>query len=556
MQESVFTPENCTINQILGDRASFYNIPNYQRPYSWNNEQLDTLWDDLTDAYNNKDKQKEYFLGAIIVIPSPDSTDERFDVIDGQQRITSLIILFATLFAIDPDLDQETKDTIADCVISIITKNHRLSVKLLTHADQQNYFERVITNTAELLQQTYNKTERNNNKYLNAALVFSERIKECSNMDMEGFITYILNNVHIIRIKCSNQQFAIKLFRIINTRGLNLSEADLIKSFLLSTLPQPKHNQFISHWNKILTIIDQADDVNLDNILLAFEYYLLASNPKRSLSEEIEGVFMKEYRKEGANDFLLNLEKFADGYIQTLEDYHNFPFRYLKHQIYWRPILSAAKFKDYSRQRQLSEILKKFYYQYWIAGYTTAKIKQISFNIIRYIKEGRDISDIQKELNKKAHDDNAISRCITNLKENIFGEAWLKPLLIMIELSMNDDSVQTNFINLDRKIHIEHILPVDPTHHHTYPFPNPKEDFINKLPNLTLLSGRKNIQASNNPFKEKKECYRGKGKDGSTSFKITGETVFIYEDWNEQNYEARREWLYEKIKDILDIEIK
>ena len=541
-----FDAEPTSLGDIFGTSDSFYKIPNYQRPYSWGNEEVKILWEDLWTAFtNNKENpemDKNYFLGGMVLTPS-DKVDY-LDVVDGQQRLTTLMILFC-VFRDYGALEENYKTVIENKI-----KDHKNygRLKLLTEVGKRNEFEIQILNEIKL--NLDEEKEERKNKYLNTTYIFKEEIETLkkNKEEIEKFIDYLLEKVKIIKIICTSKAFAIKLFQIINTRGLDLSETDLIKSFLLYKLEKNKHEQFISDWAEIEKSIKGI--TNIDNLFIAFEYYLLEKNPRKTLSEEIENEFKNKYND--SNEFIFDLKKFTEKYLDICEDKLNFPFRYLRHQGYWQPILTSAKLTmndgDYE---SLSKLLKQFYYLYWIAGYTTAKIKQTSFNIIGWIKGGQNISEIQKKLREKITEDKVIKGCEDTLfDENVYGERWVKPLLLLIEYNQTEGNT-TDYIAIEPKTHIEHILPQDAEYHHTYQFEEKHQNYIDKLPNLTLLSGRKNIQASNNPFSEKKKCYRGKGIEGETGFRITQKIIDECDEWNSEEFQKRKVFLKQEINKLL-----
>jgi hypothetical protein len=150
-------------------------------------------------------------------------------------------------------------------------------------------------------------------------------------------------------------------------------------------------------------------------------------------------------------------------------------------------------------------------------------------------------------------------------KGSIYNTAWSKPLLLLIEYGITDDS-KLSFIELTNDLHLEHILPKkyktwSEWNHITDEMSN---DWLNSAGNLTLLSGKKNIEASNNPFKQKISVYKGKGKykdkDTSiTAFEMTKQIVNDFEQkryneaWNEQAMQDRYDWFCEKVEDLLGI---
>ena len=145
--QDIFTPASLTIKQLFNNSDSLYQIPRYQRPYKWADEQVDKLWDDLTEAYENK--TESYFLGSVITA-APQDTSSYLDIVDGQQRITTLMILFAVVRDLYTNLNRSpvTPDpsniTIKTIKSSILADNEfntisSYSLKILTR-DGQSFF--------------------------------------------------------------------------------------------------------------------------------------------------------------------------------------------------------------------------------------------------------------------------------------------------------------------------------------------------------------------------------------------------------------------------------
>jgi uncharacterized protein with ParB-like and HNH nuclease domain len=546
-EHEIFRPESKTIREIFGDAQAFYQMPDYQRPYSWEDEQVDQLWDDIYTAYNNNKEDKEidknYFLGSMILIPN----GKAFDVVDGQQRLTTLTILFCVIRDLFPSLDNIK--LVKNSIIDFVQEEQRL--KLRTNLNHQNEFEEEIIKKLKWPKQ-FTKKDKKEKKFINSALIFKEKLSEIeTEEDVIGFVDYLFNKVRLIKIVCSDAPFAIKLFQVLNTRGLDLSAADLIKSLLLSRLSDDKRPPFMATWGQIEESC-KSINLSLTEILTYYEYYRLASNPKQTLYEELNNVF----KGKDSNEIIYDLKIFVDNYkeIYYYQDKVIFSFYYLRHQIYWRSILTTAKQLNFQDFDKLAKILRDYYFLYWIGGYISSKIKQTSFNIIKWLKEGKTIQFIENELNVKIKNDDVIKRAKSNLEENVYGEGWLKPLLIMIEYNQVDDCNLLNFINLEKEIHIEHILP-DGYKQFEYWKDLYSEDeanyYLNRIHNLTLLSGRKNISASNNPYPEKLKSYNGKGVDGLTGFRITQFIFDNYENWNKADILNRKIWLSGEIERIL-----
>ena len=151
------------------DGPHTYQIPSYQRPYSWGSEQVEQLWDDLYSAF--EEKSEEYFLGSIILIKKGDND---FEVVDGQQRMTTLTILFCVLRDIYySSLSDKIK---ANLILGRIknTETQEKRLKFITQAHHQNKFEQEIINGINF---NKNIKEIKNDPFINAAYTFKNKIE-------------------------------------------------------------------------------------------------------------------------------------------------------------------------------------------------------------------------------------------------------------------------------------------------------------------------------------------------------------------------------------------
>ncbi len=579
----LFTPQSLTIKQIFGNADSFYQIPRYQRPYKWEDEQIDKLWDDIYEAYQNNDKN--YFLGSIIVANGGDNSSMYWDVVDGQQRLTTLIILFRVLIVLFPDINKievSKNPAVVDKGVlesSIFYNQKTERMKLFTHLQHQSDFnDFIIKGDISKWRRPYKylvqADESPKHKFINAACVFKEKLETIKEDEAGKFVNFLFNSVYIIRINCTTREFAIRMFQVLNDRGLDLTPADLIKSYLMERLEtkykenkeiaQKKEDLFITDWQTLEQIMKDLD-VDVNEMLVIYEYYLLGENPKKSLYDELVTQFKDKDPNEVINDF----KKFTELYKNRI---HNavqnsiYGFWYLRWNIYWKSILLAALHQNYSDYEKLKKSLLRFYYLYWIAGKTLSKIKQTSFNMIKWVKENKSVDDIINELNKKIDDDRILKDVSDNLKLiNVYNTPWIKPLLLMIEYNQTDSNLP--FIELNNDLHIEHILPHEYQKFDEWTSIINKEtaiEWLNRPGNLTLLCGSKNIEASNNPFDKKIKVYSGKGlyedKDTKiTAFNITQKIVNdfnanIYQkQWNEKAIKDRWNWFCGEVEKLMDI---
>ena len=226
-ESKVYEPQSKSVYSLFGDTGSYYYVPSYQRQYSWEDEQIEQLWDDINNAIH--DNIQSYFLGPIILVKTPNG----FEVVDGQQRLTTLTILFCTIkdFYRDKLFDSSLVKRIENAIKSLDEDKPRLKFK--TKLEYENQFEHEIIDGIIIPDNITNDQGRKN-KFINAAYIFKknlENAEEEKGIDyIKNLINYLMENVEVITIVCSKREYAIRLFQIINTRGLDLTNADLIRS--------------------------------------------------------------------------------------------------------------------------------------------------------------------------------------------------------------------------------------------------------------------------------------------------------------------------------------
>lgn len=580
--EDIFKPSSLTIKQLFGNTDSLYQIPRYQRPYSWGDDQLEKLWDDLIEA---KDNDPNYFLGSVITAKPEDSTSY-VDIVDGQQRLTTLTILLCVFRDLFPSINHEASDPFAvdhKVISSSIRFNDRFErLRLRTHSNHQSDFDSIILNgdTTKVKKPTKVDLRKDEPKFkfINTAHFFKLKLTELGESEAGTLINYIFNSVKIIRIDCQSVAFAIKLFQVLNDRGLDLSNADLIKSFLIgqiqksfagdTEIKKQKEDQFMDDW-KICETHSNHTETSLNDLFVMYEYYVLGTNPKKSLYDELVEVF----KDKDPNVVINDVKSFISNYKSEIFDKDDkliYSYFYISWGMYWRTVLLTALNSNYEDYNTFIKVFRRYYYLSWIAGFTLSRIKQTSFNVIKYLKEGKSIDFIKGELESNMSQNETVKRAIENLKGEIYFDSWCKPLLFMIEYNQTDDS-SLNFLEMtDRNIQVEHILPRKYMSNDEWKdkINNPKDvdPWINTGANLTLLSGKKNQQASNNGFENKIQSYRGKGfyaesSEGITAFRITQQIVNDFDnnkfqkEWNHESLNDRWNWFCSQVEVILEIDL-
>ena len=543
-----------------------YQIPDYQRPYRWTTEEVKKLWDDVFEAYEKG--EENYFLGPIITAaPKKDGSSPPRDVIDGQQRLTTLVILCCVI-----------RDKYPGTLDGILGKEFNSSI-LGTHGGAQNDFEKHITRQGATLKNKRPdkgilKTDEPKHKFINTACFFLEKFHGWNNDkgSATDFIKFLFGSAGVIRIDCFSTSSAHKIFQVINTTGIDLTTSELIKSFLLGKLGPwcsannvslPNYEKrFISDWSDMERDA-KACASNMEDIFTAYAYYILAKNPEKGLYD----MMAARLSDSKPNDVVGDMKEF---FATCREELYNeteggkviYSFRYLPWRTHWKSILIATFRHCPDDSAKLAKALRRFYYLYWIGGKTLLSVKHISFTIIDMVKKGKSADDIIKEMQRKIHFDGIAAMVKINLAwSDIAREKWCKPLLLLLEHEATDDK---RFIPLNKDLHLEHVLPRGYSEETEWRHISEQVagKYLESAGNLTLLSGRKNIIASNDSFDRKIQVYRGLGGDqGMTALAITSEIVGDYDrdrynkQWNEDSMRDRKRWFLEETEKILKIGI-
>lgn len=568
-----FKPENQTISDLFSCQA-IYVIPNYQRQYSWVNEQLEELWNDLYESYINAPDEC-YFLGSIVVV---DDGQGHHELVDGQQRITTLMIMLNVLAKTFPDINKNS---------DILLKGNLQKIKQLIYFDEginrlqlqidPNYntsFKKVIINQESYENFKYPtqanlKKDDPEYKFVNTAKFFYDKFNELLKSEgqsvLDSFVNFILFKTNIIKTICTNQSFAIKLFLVLNDRGLELSISDIIKSYILDKYDSnDRYNEndkatFNYNWKSIEKICNDYE-FTIDDFMVYFEYYKLKSNPKRQVTDELKKIIQSSEivsLVDEMKSFADNLEKVYKSTLPVI-----YSLRYIPWQAYVMTALASAYQVDYPDKEELFQSMRRFFYISWISGKTLNGIKQTSFNLIDAIVDKKTIDEINEMLDKFIYGKRLIRDVYQNLNDDVYGQNFLKALMLSIEYEIREKT-NVGFYKINNSIHIDHILPQQ--------FDKRLDEwkniddvalaktYIHKLGNLALLLGSKNEEALNHGMDVKMNIYQGKDKNesGVTAFDTTKTIIDNYNkgdvDWDVSHIVDRQKYLIGLIENMLDI---
>lgn len=570
----IFKPENKNISDIFSF-TGIYTIPNYQRQYSWNDENLEELWDDLYNSFVDG-IDKCYFLGSIVIVDRGNGEQE---LVDGQQRITTLMIMLNVLLRDFPDINvNNTSSGVLNAdnslISSLIFFNQRINrLRLQQDPDYDTYFKKIISSSEsykDFKKPTKEdlKKEDPQYKFMNTAYFFYNKFKKLLEEEGElvfgNFVNYIMFKTNIIKISCFDQSFAIKLFLVLNDRGMDLANSDIIKSVIYNEFDKnedyTKHDKdvFNSNW-KAIELICNKYDFSMDDFFVFYEYFKLKKNPKKQLSDEITDIV----KNSEINSIVTELMSYAENVekVFTTQNSVIYSLRYIPWKFYVTTSIATAYQVEYENINELLFELRRFYYLSWISGKTLNGIKQTSFNLIEAIANKVPLEDIKNITNHFIMKNKIITNVYNALDGNVYGESYLKPLLLSIDYKIRE-VLLTEFYPADKNIHMDHILPkkyYEKQAEWTY-ITNKEETlpYLNKIGNMALLLGKKNEEALNFGVPTKLDIYLGedKQKTGRTAFDTTNWVIDEFKTdnkWNVESINNRQIQLMTEIEDMLDI---
>ncbi|GAA9648936.1 DUF262 domain-containing protein [Helicobacter pylori] len=555
---------------------AYYQIPIYQRPYQWTEENCEKLLDDLLSSYECY-KESDYFCGSLVLIAigiDSKTNATTYDIVDGQQRLSTFILLakvLATLY--NERLTDESKEYLQESLNSRHGKKDRLNFNAIGFNSKKD-FQYALT--------SFNDTPKSDNKnnYLKNAVCLKNYLRKKEIEDINDFIEWLYFKVVFITIICPDADKALMIFNVLNARGLALHATDIFKGELLKHTKEHEREEFVSRWN---ALSQKCSDNDL-KIETLFGWYLNYLNPvtSREKMEKRLVTWFKNLNKTPL-EYLKGVEDFYNAYCEVLEmqDRYAYLLSYKDNDYLLIVILCASLLHRYSQSEieDLKELLVKFYYQDWVAGQTKSTREQTCCNIINALKEKQSVERIASVVKKYLNDKNITQRFKENLQDsNLYTKfyfagksgkknSWVKPVLILVEYFMSDDA-NPAYIKMDDDLHVECILPQnpDPSSQWVKDFSEEeRERYTHSLANLTLLGGKKNTKALsqtlNQDFKEKKEIYMGKpvALDHKKTFKVmtcydmTKNDVCRYTEWTPKSLEKREKDLMRIIESVLTL---
>ncbi len=516
----------------------FFRVPEYQRPFSWDTDNFDDLVDDVVTA----NKGQEYFLGTIVLHHRADTGD--YDVVDGQQRLTSLLILFACLRDLVADADYknglQAKILQQKNVVDGIPQRVRLEVK-----DREVFDKIVVVLGGTTMDLKLNEQPEPEWRYIKAVSVFRSKLKSLSQSELETLITFLNQHCVVIYLATSSFDDAFRLFTIVNDRGKQLRRIDVLKAVNIAPdiiAKDTVRNKVAQQWEEFEKNLGEATFESIFHLLRLIQ---LKDKPQGDLLKEFEDrVFAKGTVNKG-EPFLNLVFEFARNYLAIFEDRTFVPAEAPEHNRYhalihimdsefqaseWRAcLLSYASRQGSNGFYKFCLAIEKVYLAQWVKGVRKDERYSDYSKILGLIESEK---SPEKILAGIAYDEEAIKTAA--VRKDIYSSGFGKYFLLRLELVAAEHANPREF---DAKS-VEHVLPQNPSAKGYWADKHNLSEidqYVNTLGNLVLLSKSKNSSASNYDFPIKKEKYlKTRVSDYPRSLQVLG-----YDDWLRETIEER-----------------
>ena len=567
-----------SIHALLSDRKADYIIPDYQRPYAWDEDSCQTLWDDIFSfAIPDNDATKfdtndEYFLGSIVTF---ENDKKQKEVIDGQQRLTTFMLLLRAFYDRFTKMqDQGSKDfseRIASCIwktdeMGKPDKDHlKIDSVVATDKDKEEFLSILRTGIV-----TDNQTSR----YANNFRFFLKKVEEFIN----SFPTFaknlparILNNCILMPIEAESQDTALRIFSTLNDRGLPLSDSDIFKAQFYQYYKQKSEDdrdEFIKDWKKLEEtcekIFHPITGTPMDDLFTRYMYFIRAKrdNNKSSTTESLRRFYERDkYSVLKQDDTFENLkdlaqfweditdqnrERFSEEVLKKL-----FILNYAPNSM-WNYFISVYYLANRTEDGKLDDEDFKMFLDRTIAFIWGYAIMHPGVNALRtpIFAEMLNIVNLNEVTFSDFKFDKEQTRSAILIYDFKNGRPITKSMLAL-RMMLNKEQ---SYPKLSQQFDIEHIYPRKRQENEKGLSNNRQIDLLG---NKSLLEKRVNIRASDYRFEDKIKYYQG--FDNSRGQRIGGTENLelknisnVYKKFGEKEIVERTNLFIDDFMNLLD----
>jgi len=549
------------VNVFSSDYA--FTIPPYQRPYAWETEQVEELLNDLLEAMAPQTNADGfYFLGSIVLVKMPAKPDS--EVVDGQQRLTTLTILFSVIRDLTEDkVKQADREQYIKQVANEdqdLPETLRLELRKTDRAFfAQHVQERGATGNLPAPSPEHNSAQA---CILQNARIIRTRLEQMDENQRSKLLQFLLLECYLVVVEVPTQPAARRIFTVLNARGMDLSATDILKADLLERAGSGREVDLSQQWeNTELALGRERFSDLFTHIRMIFERKKPHSALETGFPEHVPDFsnapseFITRTLQPYADAFSLSrnnagiterLNQKAADLLRSLDRLDNKD---------WLPPLLLC-LKQYTDGSKSPEDVMDFIFRLERLAYclfvTRANVNRRMTryaNVLNFLDPRSGGSASFKEFLQIAQDE------AFNLFDKLNGDVYLAsrvvmPLLLRLEQSSTDGSASYDHPTIS----VEHVCPQtigeNSQWSEWFPTPDVHNRWVHSLGNLVLLHVRKNSAAQNYAFARKKSEYFASGD--ASPFTLTNE-VREYDAWRPEDIESRQDELLQRFADAWDL---
>ena len=539
------------LNDILGN-GKIYKVPQFQRDYSWTQDNWEDLWNDITLAHENK---SAHYMGSVVL---QSTIGKEYLIIDGQQRFTTLSIIILAIINTIQQLVEDGVDASANHErVEILMRQYigqkeasslRYSSKLFLNENNDGFYQNRLLHFRDPINEK--KLSDSEKLMWQANIFFKQKINNLSNSKNGEALASFLNNtigeqMMFIQITVQDELNAYTVFETLNSRGVELTSTDLLKNFLFSLVAKSETDlkQVKSQWKKII------DTVGLKDFPVFLRYFLMAT--RKQITKEYLFKEIKSFIKDGQDvfDLLEKLEDYAYYYVAlgnsddelwNNDKENRTAISILKtlRVTQWKSLamVAAKKLDSNDFKRFLQSIISISYRYNVIAKLQTNEMEKVYSKsaINLYNTDLGKITDILNDLKALYVSDEDFKLHFLSKQFNT-GNSTDKRL---VRYTLYKIEAQLSGSNYDFETDngtIEHILPESyPEKWHQDFTEEEYERNVYLIGNLSILEASKNNkEAADHSFEEKKQVY-------STSRYTITKNISDIDEWKSQNIKHRQ----------------
>lgn len=542
-----------------------YHIPGYQRPYAWTEEETGILFDDLYEFFQTE-AVDNYFLGSIVLIK--DENKPYADVIDGQQRLTTLSILFSVMansFHTEAYRNNCKKYLQEEGnILEGIAAQPRIFLRDWDQDFFSKYIQDIQLDALVQIDPVTLDTEAKRHIQKNCT-VLREKFSEVFNdeNDLLKFTQFILTRCFLVVVSTPNQESAFRVFSVMNSRGLDLLPTDIIKSMTIGKLPKDEEQKYTEKWEELENLTGRD---GFNEVFTHTRTIFAKERPKKNLLDEFKEYVIKQTSpKSLVDEYLI---PYTEAYVclkncdfsstQNAEEINELLLWLNKTNNHdWMP--PTIKF--------LTDHKNDSVYILWfirklerLASYLLVTAKDVNQRMERYKwilveMESRPDNNLTAPLENIELTDWEKQQFIDALNGEIYSMTAKRRNYIIQRLDsfLSDGGATYN----TKLFTIEHVLPQHPSADSEWmklwPDTQTQRFWLNKIANLVPLTRQRNSAAQNYDFNTKKIKYF-QSKNGTSSYTLTTQVINIAA-WTPEVVEARQKDLEEIFISKWDLKI-